>query len=43
MRNKKKKIIIPEAEIIHFTNEDIITTSVDEVLGDDGTDNKESW
>lgn len=39
----KKKLMIPEAIIIDFTNEEIITTSVNEAMGDDGTDNQEEW
>ena len=40
--NDKKKFIIPEALLVSFSNEDIITSSGD-VWGDDGTDNGEGW
>ena len=43
MDDKKKKYLIPEAEIVDFADEDIITQSVNDVLGDEGTDNEESW
>lgn len=41
MDDKKKKYVIPDAEIIDFANNDIITTSVlsyGDTLGDFGTD-----
>ena len=41
--NEKKKYVKPEAEVVDFTSEDIVTTSVNEVLGDGGTDNEELW
>ena len=43
MDDNKKKYAMPEAEIVYFTNQDIITTSINDALGDDGTDNQESW
>ena len=37
MDDKKKKYLIPEAEIVDFADEDIITLSgVDEAAGEDG-------
>ena len=40
--NDKKKFIIPEAMLVNFSCEEIITTSGD-VWGDEGTDNGEGW
>ena len=41
---KNKKYVIPEAEVINFVNEDIITLSGDELLGIIGTgDNEEDY
>ncbi|MBO4667859.1 MAG: hypothetical protein J5666_07045 [Bacilli bacterium] len=45
MDDKKKKYIIPEAEITEFNAEDIIVTSLQAGVGDapfDGTED-ESW
>lgn len=45
MENKKKKIFpIPEAEIVDFANEDILTTSGRaQWWEDDSEDNVENW
>ena len=41
-KNKKKKYVIPEAEIVDFANEDIMTTSGNaEWWSND--DNREVW
>ena len=40
--NDKKKFIIPEALLVSFSNEDIITSSGLD-WGDEGTDNGEGW
>ena len=37
---KNKKYVKPEAEVVEFQNEDIITTSV---WGDGGNNNNEYW
>ena len=39
--NDKKKFIIPEAMLVSFSNEDIITSSGNP--WDDGPDNGEGW
>ena len=39
---KKKKYVIPEAEIVDFVNEDILTTSGN-ALWWGGDDNQEAW
>ena len=39
--NDKRKFIIPEAMVINFTNDDIVTTSGDWWQG--GGDNGEEW
>ena len=44
MDDKKKKFVIPDAEVVDFAMEDIVTTSVLRVggtLGDYGTDGGE--
>lgn len=41
MDDKKKKFIIPEAEIIDFSEEDIITKSGNRDWGEDG--NVDDW
>ena len=41
MDDKKKKFIIPEAEVIEFTNDDIITRSGNADWEEDG--NWEDW
>lgn len=40
-KKKKKEFVIPEAEIVDFTNEDIITSSNE--WGDAGGNNAEFW
>ena len=41
---KKKKYVIPEAEVVSFANEDIITLSGEGLLGAIGTgDNEEDF
>ena len=43
---KKKKYVIPEAEVINFNNEDIITLSAgtnNAEWGGAGDDNYENW
>ena len=42
MKDKKKKFTVPEATLVDFAVEDIITESVD-LFDDEGTDNQESW
>ena len=42
MDDKKKTFVIPEAEIMPFSNEDIITESAG-LLGWDDDDNTEVW
>ena len=46
MDDKKKKFMMPEVEIVAFSNEDIITTSLVngnalEEMGTEGNDNEE--
>ena len=45
MEEKKKKFIVPEAELIDFTNDDIITTSVgtDQLQWGDGGANTDDF
>ena len=40
MDDKKNKYVKPEAEIVEFKDEDIITTSI---WGDGGNNNNEYW
>ena len=41
---KKKKYVVPEAEILDFANDDIVTVSADTESGGWNTDNNtESW
>ena len=41
-KKKKKEYVIPEAEIVCLSKEDIITSSGDP-WNDGGVDNRESW
>lgn len=41
--DEKKKYVIPDAEISIFTNEDIVTSSGEDLFDDDGTNNQETW
>ena len=46
MENKKKKFIIPEAEIVTFNNDDVIATSAGmsaEPDGDWGSQDGNNW
>ena len=39
----KKKFIIPDATLVDFAKQDIITASAPNLWGDGGTDNGEGW
>ena len=42
MNDEKKKYLDPEIEIIYFSNQDIITLSLGDTIGDGG-DNEEDF
>jgi len=43
MKDKKKKYVVPESEIIDFIDKDIITSSGEDLFDDEGTNNQETW
>ena len=43
MDDKKKRFVVPEVEIVDFTNEDIITLSAYDSLGFDYDGEREEW
>lgn len=43
MDDKKKKYVIPDAEVIDFVDDDIITKSAVDLFADGGIDNQEEF